>query len=79
MERVREIIADILGIQPSEVALSDTLEEIGLGELIEKLEVGYLMEESFNLRPFPDEEIEGWITVKDVSDSVERRIDGLQE
>lgn len=79
MERVREIIADILGVQPSSVALTDTLEEIGLDDLLDKLELAYLMEESFNLRPFPDEEIEGWVTVKDVSDSVERRIDGLRD
>ena len=72
-ERVKEIIAEQLGIEPSQIKLeSKFVEDLGADSL-DVVELIMAFEEAFNIE-IPDEDAEKIQTVKDVVDYIKAKL-----
>jgi acyl carrier protein len=72
-ERVKRIIADILGLDEKEVTPDlNFVEDIGI-ESLDKVEMTAAMEEEFDIE-IPDEEAERNLTVGQTIDYIERKL-----
>lgn len=76
-ERVTRLIADLLGVKPSDVDKSSTLKDLGADEL-DYVELIVYLEEEYNIA-ITEEEAENLNTVGDHVDIVCRKLLGSQK
>jgi acyl carrier protein len=72
--KIRDLIADELGIDDDEKIKPDSkLQEDFGADSLDMTELAILLEEEFELKEIPDEQVERFVTVQDVYDYMERK------
>ena len=69
-DKVKEVIADTVNIDEADIKLESTLkEDLGIDSL-DAVEISIALEDAFELS-IPQEELAGFVTVKDIVDYIE--------
>lgn len=71
-ERIKEIIAEQIGVKPSEIEMDSTFEDLGVDSL-DAIEITMSIEEQFEVE-IPDEVIEKIVSVRELADYVENAV-----
>ncbi len=72
-ETIVELLSEQFSVEPQELTMSTTLEDLGADSL-DAVELSMALEEEFDLPPFEDEDIEKFLCISDLVKFIEQQI-----
>ncbi len=72
-ETIVELLSEQFSVEPHELTMSTSLEDLGADSL-DAVELSMALEEEFDLPPFQDEDIEKFCNISDLVKFIEQQI-----
>ncbi len=72
-ETIVELLSEQFSVEPQELTMSTTLDDLGADSL-DAVELSMALEEEFDLPPFEDEDIEKFTNISDLVKFIEQQI-----